>query len=77
MVDIDDMAITLQAEYPEYARKKRLPFRALVAKMYSSIALCIGDQLLNTKQQPEPDEWLEKREKEHIMKKMNGGFNIE
>ncbi|XP_064403165.1 nuclear valosin-containing protein-like isoform X3 [Halichondria panicea] len=69
VVDIDDMAVTLQAEYPEYTRKKRLPFRAVVAKAYSTIPA--NDGCAVTDEQG-PDEWLERREREHMLRRLNG-----
>ena len=67
VIDIDDMAVTLQAQYPEYTRKKRLAFRALVAKVYSGTLLNEGSS--QTTSVLESEEWLERREREHVMKR--------
>ena len=64
------MAVTLQAQYPEYTRKKQLAFRALVAKVYSGTFLSEGGS--HTIGVSEPEKWLEKREREHIMKRRDG-----
>ena len=64
------MAVTIQAQYPEYTRKKRLAFRALVAKVYTGTFL--SEEGSRTIGALEPEEWLEKCEREHIMKRRDG-----
>ena len=69
VIDIDEMAIALQTQYGEYTRKKRVSFRALVAKVYSTLSS--EQDHKPVKLDLEPDEWLEKREREHVLKRMS------
>lgn len=69
VVDIDEMALALQTQYGEYSRKKRVSFRSLVAKVYSTLSSDQGHKLV--KRDLEPEEWLEKRERDHILKRMS------
>lgn len=44
MVDVGEMALALQAQYSEYARRKRAAFKSLVTKglspLYMTVSLC-------------------------------------
>lgn len=71
VVDVDDMAISLQADYPEYGRRKRVPFRALVDKVYSSFS---PDAAIEG---PGDEEWLKRRERVHLLKRTSNRHNCE
>ena len=81
VVDVEQMALDLQAQYSEYSRKKRGAFQQLVSSVYHSNKheLCVGDSKRarglgsrNEEGSKVNDEelWLvqRKREQEHAMK---------
>ncbi len=65
VIDVDDLVLTLQEDFPEYGRRKRRTFRALVARVCSSLSPIRGEC--------GSEEWLERREKEHVLRQSNGG----
>lgn len=63
------MAQALQMQYTEYTRKKKAPFRNLVASVYKSIQ---GDVVGSEKRESlcKEENWLRKREEAHMSRRM-------
>ena len=69
------MAQTLQLQYTDYARKKKVPFRNLVASVYKSIHGQMVGSAKDKSGLPEED-WLRKREQQHMTKRMVSQLSV-
>ena len=74
VVDVEKMALDLQAQHSEYSRKKRAAFQHLVSEVYHShkreLGLAEKRQLYQSvgggSSGGDEERWLVQREKEHL-----------